>query len=469
MRRALAPAAVLAALATCAASSPSLFSAAAGGDRDRDRDRDRGSAAAVFLRGSNATACYRIPLAVRVPCTATSGPRCAAAGVGYVLLAFAEARILNCCDFGPKRLGMSRSWDGGKSWEAQTTVWTDPTNATSAGHVASCAGPTGGKCYGCDYVGSNLGAVVHDAVAKKTLLHFSFQPCEAHIKTCGTAALVACSTDLFETWTVANITAQLRTAGLEMPWNGGPGTGVQLSSGRLVIPGFGKVAQPIYSDDGGTVYRAANPVAYGSTTSENQVASLANGSLVVNMRNGDPTQHCRVQAWSHDGGAHYTDAAAVPELTDPGCQGSTISTQSGAAHLLWHTNAASDPPKYLTRTNGQLHASSNGAQNWTHVWTVPSQGLHSPALPDSQRAFEYSALLDLGWTEATSTQRLGLVYENGWTSNAGSGMHYYCDDQPNWGPAKGPTTGPCGIVSIRIDCVVSVTGGLVSKCKQVQD
>ena len=49
--------------------------------------------APIFVRGANATACYRIPLAVRVPCTQSAHSKCTA---GYVLLAFAEARILNC-------------------------------------------------------------------------------------------------------------------------------------------------------------------------------------------------------------------------------------------------------------------------------------------------------------------------------------------------------------------------------------
>jgi hypothetical protein len=175
------------------------------------------------------------------------------ARLGYVLAAFVEARILNCCDFGPKHIGMTRSWDGGRSWEVQRFIWTDPTNATDPSHVASCAGPTGGKCWGCDYTGSNLGAVVFDAQdGGQLLLHFSFQPCEAHIKTCGTAAMVASSSDLGESWKFSNITDNLIQLGLELPWDGGPGTGLQLGSGRLIIPGCdSKGAHPIFSDDGG--------------------------------------------------------------------------------------------------------------------------------------------------------------------------------------------------------------------------
>ena len=203
---------------------------------------------AVFTRGANDTKCYRIPLAVRVPCK--SGPRCNTAG--YVLLAFVEARSISCCDFGPKRIGMTRSWDAGQSWEPQSTVWTDPTNVSA--HQASCGGPSGGKCYGCDYVGSNLGAVVYDKHTKEVLLHFTFQPCEEHQLWC-IGMMVASSGDWGATWTFRNITKQFHgivpsapTSKIGMPWNGGPGTGVQLPTGRLIIPGFDRRSHPIYSD-----------------------------------------------------------------------------------------------------------------------------------------------------------------------------------------------------------------------------
>jgi hypothetical protein len=83
------------------------------------------------------------------------------------------------------------------------------------------------------------------------------------------------------------------------------------------------------------------------------------------MRNdvGDPCK-CRLQAWSHDMGRTFEMAREVPELKDPSCQGSTISTQSGPVHVLWLTHSQSDPPDYLPRTNGQLHASLDGGLTW---------------------------------------------------------------------------------------------------------
>ena len=422
-----------------------------------------GNATKVFARGENSTACYRIPLAVRVPCDGDA----ACSALGYVLLAFAEARIQNCCDFGVKRISMSRSYTGGASWEPQQTVWTDPTNASS--HTTSCA-----KCYGCDYVGSNLGAVVFDAHTKTVLLHFTFQPCEEHAS-CA-SQMVAESTTLGQSWTVRNITAQLRSAGLITPWNGGPGTGLQLSSGRLIIPGFAQHSQPIFSDTHGATYRAANaiPGQGAAGTSENQVTVLANGSLLVNMRN-TPTDpcHCRQQAWSHDGGSSYGLAAPAPNLTDPSCQGSVIATESGGAHLLWVTNAGSRPPHYQSRMNGLLHVSTTGGETWDLALKIPSGQLNfeckssaAPlrSLPRKRSCWTDSALIDLGFAADTKTQRLGLVFENGWTSNPQSGLRYVCCDEAGFPSPTRPETTPCGIVFVMIECVVGA--GRAPQCSQ---
>ena len=70
----------------------------------------RGNTSLVFSHGEGGYPCIRIPAVVLA---------------GGVLVAFAEARILNCCDFGPKRLALTRSWDSGKSWESQRTVLVD--------------------------------------------------------------------------------------------------------------------------------------------------------------------------------------------------------------------------------------------------------------------------------------------------------------------------------------------------------
>jgi len=71
----------------------------------------------------------------------------------------------------------------------------------------------------------------------------------------------------------------------------GPGCGIQTRTGRLVIPCDHNVAEPndirrahvIYSDDCGQTWKIGGIV--GDGVNECQVVELADGSLMLNMRN----------------------------------------------------------------------------------------------------------------------------------------------------------------------------------------
>ena len=75
-----------------------------------------------------------------------------------------------------------------------------------------------------------------------------------------------------------------------------------------------------------------------------------------------------------------------------------------------------------------------------------------------------SALIDLGFAADTKTQRLGLVFENGWTSNPQSGLRYVCCDEAGFPSPTRPEITPCGIVFVVIECVVGV--GRAPQCSQ---
>ncbi len=99
----------------------------------------------------------------------------------------------------------------------------------------------------------------------------------------------------------------------------GPGIGIQLKSGRLVVPVYDAV---IYSDDHGATWKAGGTMA--GAPSETQVVELVDGSLMMNRR-GPPH---RTVAISHDGGQSWGTPSRDPALTDPrqydGCQASLI-------------------------------------------------------------------------------------------------------------------------------------------------
>jgi len=102
----------------------------------------------------------------------------------------------------------------------------------------------------------------------------------------------------------------------------GPGIGIQLRTGRLVIPVYDGV---IYSDDHGKSWQAGGVTPKPPAPNETQVAELADGSLMLNVR-GAPL---RTTLLSHDGGVTWSgEARRDPKLTDPeqwgGCQASLI-------------------------------------------------------------------------------------------------------------------------------------------------
>ncbi|HLM99672.1 MAG TPA: sialidase family protein [Bryobacteraceae bacterium] len=97
----------------------------------------------------------------------------------------------------------------------------------------------------------------------------------------------------------------------------GPGVGVQMVMGRLVVPVYDGV---IYSDDHGKTWQAGGKAP--PSLNETQVVELADGSLMLNVR-GAPR---RTVVVSRDGGVTWGEPKADPVLTDSelwgGCQAS---------------------------------------------------------------------------------------------------------------------------------------------------
>lgn len=77
----------------------------------------------------------------------------------------------------------------------------------------------------------------------------------------------------------------------------------------------------IYSDDHGQSWRLGGQI--GPKVSECQAVELADGRLLLNMRS-YRGNHCRVVAYSSDGGLNWTDFGDAPELVELVCQGSFL-------------------------------------------------------------------------------------------------------------------------------------------------
>ena len=330
----------------------------------------------LFVDGDNATSCFRIPNILD------------ADGKGTALLAFTEARRKSCSDSGPKSLAMRKSIDGGASWQPTKFLVSDPDAQSD---------------------GLNLGASVRDAQTGSIFVHYGV--CAHACRPAGTTFVLA-SRDEGESWTTQNITHVVVAAGWGMI-NAGPGTGVTLAAGsphagRLAVAVWGRRLSSsdirggvatLFSDDHGASWSLGAPVLADATFEPNecQLAQLPNGSLLMNVRDGNAGSgcHCRLMTISHDGGANWSPFRRESQLTGPVCQGSMIA----AGDALFY----SAPQSLEAREDGYVKASVDGGQTW---WLRGGR-LDSAADP----GFGYSGLVALGAGARAGSTRLGVVYE----------------------------------------------------------
>jgi sialidase-1 len=172
----------------------------------------------------------------------------------------------------------------------------------------------------------------------------------------------------------------------EYPWRvvaTGPCHGIQLSSGRLLVPiwlsrgseGPGgdhrpSVVASLYSDDGGETWRAGEIVARenepGVNPSETVAAELADGRVLFNIRSESP-ENRRLLAYSPDGATGWTRPAFHPELFEPVCNAG-LTVVGGALAF-----ANPDPPRdgreidanrLRERRNLTVRLSRDGGATW---------------------------------------------------------------------------------------------------------
>lgn len=159
----------------------------------------------------------------------------------------------------------------------------------------------------------------------------------------------------------------------------GPSHGIQLESGRLVVPVFvsdGKegiglqaaAVTTVYSDDGGATWDRGEIVAKHFTLentktgtpvelpSEAAIAESKEGTVVLNIRN-KALKGQRAQATSKDGATGWSEAVFVDGLMEPICQGSL--TDAGDAGLVF-----ANPANMIMRKSLTARLSTDGGKTW---------------------------------------------------------------------------------------------------------
>ncbi|WP_209859935.1 exo-alpha-sialidase [Paenibacillus shirakamiensis] len=145
----------------------------------------------------------------------------------------------------------------------------------------------------------------------------------------------------------------------------GPGHGIQLKDGKLVVPIYLTTANwtnstvaSIYSSDGGLTWNAGskvpNPTGF-TKIHENMMVELSNGSLMTNMRN--PGTTYRAVSTSSGVTGVWSTPRADQVLIDPVCEGSL---QRYDASTILFTNPASTS----SRTHMTIRMSSDDGTTW---------------------------------------------------------------------------------------------------------
>ena len=133
----------------------------------------------------------------------------------------------------------------------------------------------------------------------------------------------------------------------------GPGHGIQLKSGRLIVPSWHNDGKPqsshvIYSDDHGQSWRLGPTL--GRDVDECELVQTNDGRLYMNMRSQRQANR-RAYAWSWDEGDSWSEPVVDDRLIDANCQGSVVRFTDSESHeknRVVFSNAASTTRERLT-------------------------------------------------------------------------------------------------------------------------
>ncbi len=278
----------------------------------------------LFESGIDGYHTYRIP-ALAVSVTGT-------------ILAFCEARKFTGEDYDKIDLYLRRSFDNGQTWQPRQMLISDGDR--------TCGNP-------CPVIDGNT-------------LWLPF--CKD-----SQSVFIMRSDDDGASWSdPVEITENVKDPAC--PYVGtGPGHGIRLQSGRLLIPswmdeGTGPVSSDpsesvggiqssyiIFSDDQGISWKHGQPLNRG-WSNECEAVELAEGTLHMTLRGGI-WERRRGHACSHDGGDSWSALMFDDCLPQPDCQGSIIGLEDDTV-ILSHP---SDPEGRAKLT---VYASTDGCQTW---------------------------------------------------------------------------------------------------------
>lgn len=284
-------------------------------------------ATTIFQSGTEGYHTFRIPAIIRTP---------------NRLLAFCEGRLTGGGDSGEIDLVLKHSADGGSTWSPLSVVAHDP--------GFTCGNP----------------APVYEAQSRQVVLLWTKNAASAKESRILTGedpprtVWVTRSGDEGTTWSAPE---EISATASRPDWRWyatGPGHGIQLRSGRLLVPANHSLSPDhadwrshvLYSDDRGKTWAIGG--VHQGFTNESTVAELADGRVYQNMRSYTGEQRRRV-SYSGDGGLTWSEDRTDSALIEPVCQASVLSVGAG----LIFANPASEKREKMT-----VRWSGDGGATW---------------------------------------------------------------------------------------------------------
>ncbi len=272
-------------------------------------------------------------------------------------LAYCEARKFAGVDWGEMEIHLRRSTDGGRTWA--------PVQQVAHNGPRLPRNPIASEKKSSKGIGGPDEQTVHNAVAiagRDGAVHLLY--CVEYMR-----CFYMRSADDGLTWSKPReITPTFDEFRTDWPWRSiatGPGHGIELKNGRLVVPVWiaaakdaahaNAIAATIYSDDHGATWQRGDIVAGkdASThgTSENIAAEMSDGRVMLNIRTRAKPNR-RVVCYSPDGATRWTQPQFVPELLEPVCMAGLVthpgSPATGGKPYLLFSN-----PDALERNDGK--------------------------------------------------------------------------------------------------------------------
>ncbi|MEY4815748.1 MAG: Sialidase precursor [Verrucomicrobiota bacterium] len=250
------------------------------------------------------------------------------------VLAYAEARKNNSSDWGEIEIHLRRSADGGKMWQPSQLIAHsgarlegNPRKKSGGEHEQTVNNPV--------------------AIVDRTTGAIEFLYCINYAR-----CFSMRSTDDGRTWSKpVDITATFEPFRRHYDWKviaTGPGHGIQLKNGRLVVPiwlAYGKTgdhgpsaAATIFSDDHGQTWKAGDLAVpnTGEFTNPNEtmLTALADGRVMLVSRSVSKANR-KIITLSPDGATGWSTPKFHEQLWEPVCMASIIAHPSKAGTLIF--------------------------------------------------------------------------------------------------------------------------------------